>query len=545
MRDWHRRDLRSAVVRVAALLGEPPEAAVLDVPVISAKLARLDRVTACMSAKTLQNVRAGFLGAVKAAGLMPRRRLARALTTDWIKLLDGQSTRTRLGLARLARFASARRITPRQVDDAVVADMMREVRNCSLHRHPNRLHRTTAQVWNEMTRRWACQLKMLSVPSFAKPSKRIAWSALGNEFRQEIDNYLRWCGGEDVFAADARAQPMAPRTVELCRNQLRAAVTALVESGVDVGQLTSLAELVSPRNFKAILTHRYEGKNGLANTFNIYPARALIRIAREWVKLGATELAEFNRLAGRLPNLTTGLTAKNRAALRQFDDGAKLRQLYALPDQLWVEVKRDRRCNHYTLATAQAALAIGLLSYAPIRLQNLATLRFGVHLFVRQGPSAISTLEIPAHEVKNGRELAFDLPPQLAKMLLEYLDSIAPRIIRRRPERLFVNIDGRAKHPQSVALLIRKTLRKRIGIELTPHQFRHLSARIVLEAEPGAYETVKQLLGHNSLNTTTTAYTGIDSARAARHHHRIIEDMLASAPLSFGRRGQPRIGRSA
>jgi integrase len=100
-----------------------------------------------------------------------------------------------------------------------------------------------------------------------------------------------------------------------------------------------------------------------------------------------------------------------------------------------------------------------------------------VHLFVRQGPSAISTLEIPAHEVKNGRELAFDLPPQLAKMLLEYLDSIAPRIIRRRPERLFVNIDGRAKHPQSVALLIRKTLRKRIGIELTPHQFRHLSAR--------------------------------------------------------------------
>jgi hypothetical protein len=213
--------------------------------------------------------------------------------------------------------------------------MMREVRNCSLHRHPNRLHRTTAQVWNEMTRRWACQLKMLSVPSFAKPSKRIAWSALGNEFRQEIDNYLRWCGGEDVFAADARAQPMAPRTVELCRNQLRAAVTALVESGVDVGQLTSLAELVSPRNFKAILTHRYESKNGLANTFNIYLARALIRIAREWVKLGATELAEFNRLAGRLPNLTTGLTAKNRAALRQFDDGAKLRQLYALPHYGW------------------------------------------------------------------------------------------------------------------------------------------------------------------------------------------------------------------
>jgi integrase len=123
-------------------------------------------------------------------------------------------------------------------------------------------------------------------------------------------------------------------------------------------------------------------------------------------------------------------------------------------------------------------------------------------------------------------------------MLLDYATSIAPRIIGRRPERLFVNIDGSAKHPQSVALLIRKTLRKRLGIELTPHQFRHLSARTILDAEPGAFETVRQLLGHKSLNTTVTSYTGIDTARAARHHHQIIENTLASAPLRFGRRGE-------
>jgi hypothetical protein len=158
---------------------------------------------------------------------------------------------------------------------------------------------------------------------------------------------------------------------------------------------SSLADLVSPRNFREILTHRYESKNGAANSFDIYLARALIRIAREWVKLGSTELAELNRLAARLPKLTSGLTTKNRATLRQFDDPAALQRLYALPDQLWAEVKRDRRCNHYTLANAQAALAIGLLSYAPIRLQNLASLRFGGHLFVRQGPSAISLKSQP------------------------------------------------------------------------------------------------------------------------------------------------------
>jgi integrase len=337
---------------------------------------------------------------------------------------------------------------------------------------------------------------MLTVPSFGKRSKRVAWSALAEEFRQDLEDYVRWCGGADMFAADARDRPMALRTVQLCRDQVRAAVTALVASGADPSQLTALADLVSPRNFKAILTHRYESHNGLANSFDTYLARALIRIAREWVKLGATELAELNRLAARLPKLTSGLTKKNRAALRQFDDLAAFQRLHALPDELWKEVKHDRRHSRYTLANAQAALAIGLLLYAPIRLQNLASLRFGVHLFVRQGPGAISTLEIPAPEVKNRRDLAFDLPPKLARMLLDYANSIAPRIIGRQPERLFVNIDGTAKHSQSVALLIRKTLRKRVGIELTPHQFRHLSARTVLDAEPGAYETVKQLLGH-------------------------------------------------
>jgi integrase len=517
----------------------------LNLPIISAKLATVNLVAAQMSAKTLQNVRAGFLAAVKVAGFMPARRLAKALTADWVKLLDGQSKRTRLGLARLARYASARKVSPRQVNDALVAAMMREIRECSLHRNPNRLHRTTAQVWNALARQRARKLRILTVPSFAKPAKRIAWSALGDEFRQDLEDYVRWCGGADMFAADARDRPMALRTVQLCRDQVRAAVTALVESGADPSQLTALADLVSPRNFKAILTHRYESHNGLANSFDTYLARALIRIAREWVKLGATELAELNRLAARLPKLTSGLTKKNRAALRQFDDLAAFQRLHALPDELWKEVKHDRRHNRYTLANAQAALAIGLLLYAPIRLQNLASLHFGVHLFVRQGPGAISTLEIPAPEVKNRRDLAFDLPPKLARMLLEYANSIAPRIIGHRPERLFVNIDGTAKHSQSVALLIRKTLRRRVGIELTPHQFRHLSARTVLDAEPGAYETVKQLLGHKTLNTTVTAYTGIDSARAARHHHQIIENTLASAPLSFGRRGQPRIGRSA
>jgi integrase len=124
--------------------------------------------------------------------------------------------------------------------------------------------------------------------------------------------------------------------------------------------------------------------------------------------------------------------------------------------------------------------------------------------------------------------LAFDIPSDIAKMLIEYRNRIAPKIIGHRPERLFVNADGTPKSHATVAWLIKTYLRKRAGIVLTAHQFRHLSAKVVLDAEPGSFEIVRQLLGHRSLSTTVGSYAGIDSRRAARHHQRLVEEALAA-----------------
>jgi hypothetical protein len=79
---------------------------------------------------------------------------------------------------------------------------------------------------------------------------------------------------------------------------------------------------------------------------------------------------------------------------------------------------------------------------------------------------AISSLELSAAEVKNGTESAFDIPPKVAKMLIEYRDRIAPKVIGRRPERLFVNVDGSPKSQAIVAWLITTYLKRRAGIVL-------------------------------------------------------------------------------
>ena len=267
---------------------------------------------------------------------------------------------------------------------------------------------------------------------------------------------------------------------------------------------------------------------GRENVFNGDLARALVRMGHEWVKLDADVLVELRRLAGRVPTPMSGLTDKNKRFLRQFDDPEVLKRLYNFPGRLWDEVKRNRKANRYTLAKAQAALAVAILCYMPLRLQNLAALAFDHHLFMREGARATSTLELAAGEVKNRRELAFDIPSHVAKMIIEYRNLIAPTIIGHRPQRLFVNVDGAPKNQWAVAWLIRTYLRKRAGITISAHQFRHLSAKMVLDAEPGSFETVRQFLGHESLTTTVGAYAGIDSRRAARHHQHLVEEALAA-----------------
>ena len=137
-----------------------------------------------------------------------------------------------------------------------------------------------------------------------------------------------------------------------------------------------------------------------------------------------------------------------------------MQRLYNFPSRLWAEVKRDAKPNFRTLVKAQAALAVAILSYMPIRLQNLAALTFDVHLFLHEGPRAISSLELSAGEVKNRTELAFDIPPHVAKMLIEYRNRIAPKVIGHRPDRLFVNGDGTPKTQWTVAWLIRTYLKQ-------------------------------------------------------------------------------------
>jgi integrase len=201
--------------------------------------------------------------------------------------------------------------------------------------------------------------------------------------------------------------------------------------------------------------------------------------------------------------------------------------LLATPARLWREAMSEPQPTFRTLATAGAAIAIAFLTEMPVRLENLTALEFDVHLFLASAASGTSTFELPAHEVKNRMEIGFDIPPAIAKMLIEFRDVFAPKILGRRPSHVFVNADGSVKKAESVRSMIQKAMKRYVGIEFNPHTFRHLAGKLILDRDPGAHEVVKQFLGHKSIQSTVNFYTGTDTRRAGQHHHRLLEAALA------------------
>ena len=124
------RDLVSAVQRVAALLGNEPGAITVDVSALSARLATINPVAAGITPKRLTNIRSDFLAALKASGLIPAGAFRKSpLSRAWLELFQSHSGRpVEIGLSRLARYASARGLAPKHINDDVIAEFITAVR---------------------------------------------------------------------------------------------------------------------------------------------------------------------------------------------------------------------------------------------------------------------------------------------------------------------------------------------------------------------------------------------------------------------------------
>jgi integrase len=306
----------------------------------------------------------------------------------------------------------------------------------------------------------------------------------------------------------------------------------LVNRGHPLDGLRTLADLVAVENAKEILRARVGNRPDEVSAFTRGLATSLLHIARHWVRVPTEHLERLRDLNRRLGPARTGLTEKNRTTLRQFDDLKTLQQLLLLPRRLMAKARRLGPGNRRAAVLAQLAIAMEILQSIAIRMNNLVGLRMGEHLARPGGPKTPYHLVLPAEETKNGEPTEFSLSAECSTMIDIYRRDFRPAVAGPADPWLFNSGPGKAKGQSTLAQQLRRIIWQEAGIRMSPHQFRHLTAKILLMNNPGNLETARQLLGHKNSRTTTNFYSGMQSGLAAIHYDRILQGYRQS-PVAF------------
>jgi integrase len=523
--DSRMRDLRSAVTSFAALMDTSPAHVALDLGAIRAVLDLMVPIQAKVSRKRWANLRSDLSAAIAASGLRPMIKTSSVeLSESWVSLLAKVPDRKmRDGLSRFSHWASERQIAPREVNKGVIDRFITDLKSSSLVRKIAELGQTIVRSWNRVVQASPEEsLQEIEVTIRLNGPPRFPWEQLPESFRQDVDKYLEWASVPNPLDDNARRTPLAPKTRDLHRDHIHSAATAAVAAGIDPECLVDLAPLVELDTFKKILRHRWESEGRKLTAYTHGVAGSLIAIAKEWARVPNDALAALKATRSKLGALPIGLTDKNKNALRQFNDKRMLGRLVSLPDKLWRQATTELKTSRRGFVDLQNSLSIDILLIAPLRMKNLTALKFDEHIQWPQGQGKPAVILFKADETKNDVPLEFELSPELSNRLHLYRNQIAPTIIGKRPERLFVTWRGKPRTQAALAVAIETTVLKHVGVRLTPHQFRHLAAKLILDRNPGAYELVRELMGHKNMQTTTNFYAGIDTRRAGRAHLELI-----------------------
>ncbi len=523
-----RNEYCGAIRTVCDILGRPPAAVPSVLDEIDQLLKSVPRAAHGRSQKTIANTRSRLKFALlyfKGIHLMPPRGVP--LTPQWALLYDRlPDRRLQLGLSRFIRIASYRGIAPSDVNGEVLKAIVRDISTVNWGRDAARFTHTTATLWNEASERvdgWP----HVELPLPIRPERvaHLPLDAFPATFTRDLDAYLRWCAGADPLAADAPDKPLKPSTIRLRREQLRIAASVLAQQFDGPEHVLDLATLVQPANAKMVLLAFIErDPDRKPSTFARGVAMTLLTVARHWIKLPADDkgLLELVRCKKKLGSTPTGLTEKNRELLRQLEDPRLRQKLLGLPDVLLAQVRKQRMSPARRLQRVQIALAIELLTAIPLRMKNLIELEIDRELQWPSGRAGPVFIVIRDDQSKNGQPLEFAVEGRVRSLLHEYLDHYRIHAKHGGSKQLFIRLSGEPVIDCALRDGITKAIQRELGIKMTPHQFRHLAATIVLDALPGSIGLVKDLLGHKNMKTTLNFYAGMRTRQAGQAYDQIL-----------------------
>jgi len=442
------------------------------------------------------------------------------LSSEWADLLTQvPDKRTRIGLSRFARHCTVNGIAPGQVTDATMDRFEADLTGGMINR-PRSIRRTACIAWNTAATTVGSWPKMqLTVPDH-RDTYVLPWAMFPASLKIDLDAYMDRLSGKDI-PAELDFRSLEAGSIKTRASQLREFIAALVRRGHDPQTLCVLADLLPIETVKQGLRFYLDRPQGKAQKQAYEIVCVLRALARHWAPVDAAHLEQLKAICRRIDPGHRGMTERNRERLRPFEDPANVLAIVTLPQRILASIAKAVRPTRSQALEVQTAVAIEILLMLPLRIENLVNLDLERHLR-RTSNSRVVHVAIPKAEVKNKVDINGVLPESTVHLLDLYIRRYRPLLADKPSARIFPGRDGRAKGQQTVRRQIIRCVKDRIGLSIHPQLFRHFSAFVYLKDHPGAYGVIQLLLGHKSIETTTTYYCGMEAAAAMQHYDQHI-----------------------
>lgn len=543
----------SALRKTAEALGKLPEEVPARWIAIRFAVGALHAVALRIEPKTLANrvahVKAALVWFAGETGV-PKR--GTSLTQAWATLMDAiGADHDRVRLRNLARYCSAAGIEPAEADASVVDRFWSyRAEHTSLNTGRGK-RRELARSWNACSE-WVPGWPELVLEEPPLPAKGLALDDLPPGLRSGIEAHLESLTRVRRNHRGKRLKSCRTSTIRTRRAELMAYIGKAMSCGFPLHTLASLSELLRPEIVEAVLDAYWRDCGETPSSYTIQLSWKLLQLARSLDSFPAADLERLEEIRAELEQYRQpGLTEKNRAVIRQVLVDEVWRSVMRVPKTLLAEAAGQKaHAPVHAAVNASLAVAIRILTVAPIRVGNLARIRIGENLVRPDGPRGPYWLVFPDYTVKNRVPLEFELDAQTTELIDRYLAEFRAALFRGSTGAwLFPGDLGNHKDPKTLSDQITGRVVEKTGVRLTGHQFRHAAAAILLKHRPGEYELVRRLLGHRSIATTMTFYAGLETLQATRIFGEIVERELKqelqaqervrrrnTSAMAFGRR---------
>jgi integrase len=526
-----RRHWCSSLAGIAKAFEQPIELIPARYSAIRARMAVLHHVPLDWVAKTLanhrSNTKAALIWFAKEKDVLPH---GVPLSPAWGQLrvqLTVPSTRYRL--MPLMRFCSGVRIEPEAVDETVIDRYMDHRAQTTARASDTASRRILARLWNAGVGRIDGWPKVRLVEPPVKAAEGPGWNDFPQGLRTDIEGYLTGLTRIRRNNAGERRQPCKSSTITTRKRELVAAVRMAAKVGVPIASLTSLIALVHPDVAEKILDGYWRKDGEVPTTYTINLSCRFVALAHAIGGLDEDVLRRLEDARFALEqHREDGMTPKNLALIRLVLTDGVWSRVADLPEQLMQQARLKRRHAPVRAAVlAQIAVAVAILSVAPVRLGNLASIRLGENLIKPGGPYSIYWLTFRKYDVKNQTALQFKLDEMVTGIIDEYVHDFRPALMRgSNADWLFPGESGEHKEKISFSTQIVERVQKSTGLRITVHQFRHAAGALILKHRPGEYELVRRTLGHKSIQTTINFYCDLETTQASEIFTDIVRHRL-------------------